>query len=35
MSYGLIEMGFSFGVVFAFGAWQLWSVRKKKPPPGE
>ena len=32
MFYGLIEMGFSFGLVFLFGFYQLWSLRKKKPP---
>ena len=32
MSYGLIEMGLTFGIVFGFGLWQLWSVRKRPPP---
>jgi hypothetical protein len=29
--YGLIEMGFSFGVVGLFTVQQLWSLREKKP----
>ena len=29
--YGLIEMGFSFGVVGLFTVQQLWSLRDKKP----
>jgi hypothetical protein len=28
--YGVVEMLFSFGVVLAFGFWQLWSVSKAK-----
>ncbi len=29
--YGLIEMGMTFGVVGVFTAWQLWSLRDRKP----
>jgi hypothetical protein len=28
-NYGLIEMTLSFGVIFAFGIWQLVSVKRK------
>ncbi len=28
--YGLIEMAFSFGLVLAFGIWQLVSLRRSK-----
>jgi hypothetical protein len=27
---GLVEMSFSFGVVLAIAAWQLWTVRPGK-----
>ncbi len=29
-AFGLVEMGFSFGLVFVFCAWQLWSIRKTR-----
>ena len=29
--YGLVEMGFSFGVVVLLVAQQLWSLREKPP----
>lgn len=29
-AFGLVEMAFSFGLVFVFGVWQLWSIRKTR-----
>jgi len=29
-NYGLIEMGFTFGLVIVFGVWQLRSLEKAK-----
>ncbi len=28
--YGIVEMAFSFGLLIAFGVWQLWSVAKTR-----
>ena len=28
--FGLVEMAFSFGLIFVFGVWQLWSIRKTR-----
>jgi hypothetical protein len=29
-AFGLVEMTFSFGLVIAFGVWQLWSIEKTR-----
>lgn len=28
--FGLVEMAFSFGLIFIFGLWQLWSIEKTR-----
>ncbi len=33
--FGLVEMASSFGLVFVFGAWQLWSIRKTRARLGQ
>jgi hypothetical protein len=29
MSYGLVELGFVFGIALAFSLWELWSIRRE------
>jgi hypothetical protein len=29
-AYGIVEMAFTFGLVVAFGVWQLWSIERTR-----